>query len=93
MMRDRVKAHGVSVLSYYITSVHLLVKPKQESDESVIGRFMQPLEGDFAQFYNRRKRRENAFWGDRYDATMIDSGEYFRIGEQDSKSYAGSHAE
>ena len=37
---------------------------------------MQSLEGDFAQFYNRRKGRQNAFWGDRYHATMIESGEH-----------------
>lgn len=78
MMRDRLKEHDVSLLSYCITSnhVHLLLKPRQESDDSVIGCFMQTLEGDFAQFYNRRKRRENSFWGDRYHATMVDSGEY-----------------
>jgi hypothetical protein len=36
---------------------------------------MQKLEGDFAQYYNRRKRRRGAFWEDRFHATMI--GEEF----------------
>ena len=38
---------------------------------------MQKLEGEFAEYYNIRKRRSGAFWGGRYHATMIDSGEYF----------------
>lgn len=37
---------------------------------------MQALEGEFAQYYNLRKRRNGAFWSDRYHAVMIDSGEY-----------------
>ena len=40
-----------------------------------LSRFMQSLEGDLSQYYNRRKRRQNAFWGDRYHGTMIESGE------------------
>ena len=34
---------------------------------------MQALEGQFAQYYNRRKKRSGAFWSDRYHTVMIDS--------------------
>jgi putative transposase len=52
-----------------------LLKVKDGSDD-VLGRFMQTLEGDFAQAYNIRKKRTGAFWSDRYHAVMIDSGSY-----------------
>ena len=37
---------------------------------------MQKLEGEFAEFYNIRKRRSGAFWAGRYHCTMLDTGEY-----------------
>ena len=37
---------------------------------------MQKLEGEFAEYYNLRKKRTGAFWNGRYHATMIDSGRY-----------------
>jgi hypothetical protein len=50
----------------------LLVAQNSEAD---ISRFMQSLEGDFAQAYNlRKKTRSGAFWGDRYHAVMVDTG-------------------
>ncbi len=76
MLRDRLKRFNLSLFSYCITSnhVHLLVRPEpSEALESLSG-FMQSLEGDFAQYYNRKWKRENAFWGDRYHATMVESG-------------------
>jgi len=37
---------------------------------------MQLIAGRTAQEYNKRKKRQGAFWEDRYHATAIDSNEY-----------------
>ena len=37
---------------------------------------MRQVEGEFAKAYNRRKRRDNAFWGDPYHATAGEAGEH-----------------
>ena len=37
---------------------------------------MQKLEGEFAEYYNSRQRRNGAFWGGRYHCTMVDGPEY-----------------
>jgi putative transposase len=75
MLRERLGRHPVSLLGYCITSNHthlLLVAQDREAD---ISRFMQSLEGDFAQAYNlRKKTRSCAFWGGRYHAVMVDTG-------------------
>ncbi len=77
LLRDRLQDYPVTCLGYCITSnhTHLLLKVEGVA-EKVLGRFMQTLEGDFAQWYNIRKKRKGAFWSDRYHAVMIDSGEY-----------------
>lgn len=77
MLRDRLERFPISVLGYCLTSnhTHLLLKVDGLA-HAVLARFMQTLEGDFAQHYNLRKRRKGAFWSDRYHAVMIDSGEY-----------------
>lgn len=41
-----------------------------------ISQWMQQLEGEFAQFYNRRKGRSGAFWEDRYHCTIIEEGRH-----------------
>lgn len=78
MLRGRLEKYRVSLLSYCITSnhVHLLVRPEASGALESLSGLMRSLEGEFAQHYNLRKDRENAFWGDRYHATMIDTGEY-----------------
>ena len=65
----------VSILNYIITSnhIHILlysVHAKHISD------FMHYLQGNAARDYNRRKKREGAFWRGRYHPTMIQSGEH-----------------
>jgi putative transposase len=37
---------------------------------------MQVVEGEFARAYNRRKKRQDAFWGDNHHATLVEGGEY-----------------
>jgi putative transposase len=77
MLRERLQSFPISLLAYSITSnhAHLLLRVK-EGREEILARFMQSLEGDFAQHYNLRKKRHGAFWGDRYHAVMIDNGPY-----------------
>ncbi len=69
------RAHGVTVLSYCLTSnhVHILL---EAGGKGSISRFMQDLAGTFALHYNRRKGRSGGYWEGRYHATMIDSGPY-----------------
>ena len=53
--------------------VHLIVDAPEREQLSGL---MREVEGEFAKAYNRRKRRDNAFWGDPYHATAVESGEY-----------------
>jgi len=75
-LRSAVDAFEISLLTYCITSnhTHLLVRAE---DPATISRFMQKLEGEFAEAYNIRKRRSGAFWDGRYTCTMVDEGAYF----------------
>lgn len=66
------KRFGLCVLDYMVTSnhVHLLV---QDTGPEVIARSMQLVAGRSGQEYNQRKRRQGAFWEDRYHATAIET--------------------
>jgi putative transposase len=77
MLRERLDPFNISLLNYCITSnhTHLLVRVRDHRVES-LARFMQSLEGDFALYYNRRKKRSGAFWSDRYHAAMIQNGRH-----------------
>lgn len=37
---------------------------------------MQEVASEFAREYNRRQGRMNAFWGDNFHATLVESGRY-----------------
>lgn len=78
MLRERLETHAIDLFNYCITSnhVHLLLRDRASDDASRIPAFMNSLAGDFAQYYNLRKQRSGSFWGDRYHATMVDSGAY-----------------
>jgi putative transposase len=75
LLRDRSVAYKTPVLSYCITSnhVHLLVQAKSDTR---ISEFMDCLEGDFAQYYNHRKKRSGVFWGGRYHASAIEDSSH-----------------
>ena len=76
-MREQLAVHrDVRVLTYCITSNHVHMLLTSKGTDDAVSSFMQALEGEFALFYNRRKKRTGAFWGGRFHATMIDSGEY-----------------
>jgi putative transposase len=69
-LRLAVRQHQLSVLAYCITSNHTHLLVETPAPDSV-SRMMQQLEGEFAEWYNLRKRRSGAFWSDRYHCTMV----------------------
>jgi len=69
------KEFNVSLMTYCITSNHTHLLVCADAPET-ISKLMQKLEGEFAEFYNIRKKRSGAFWGGRFHCTMIDSGDY-----------------
>ncbi len=73
LLRETVDRFRLDVLNYVVTSnhVHLLVWVRHGEQ---LPRAMQFLQGEFAQYYNKRKSREGAFWRDRYHTTLIQKG-------------------
>ena len=67
------RRYAVDVLSYMVTSnhVHLLLWSEQASAVSEAMRFLQ---GTVAGDYNRRKKREGAFWRGRHHPTLVETG-------------------
>jgi hypothetical protein len=57
--------------------VHLLMDAEERSE---VSGFMQEAAGEFAREYNRRKRRMNAFLGDNFHATLVESGRFLFMG-------------
>ncbi len=75
LLRKKLCQFEVDTYGYCLTSnhVHLLLR---SIDGRRIAPFMKSVAGEFAQAFNRRKRRSGAFWSDRYHATLIDTGDY-----------------
>lgn len=71
LLRLKSRIHRVPVMGYCVTKnhVHLLVTAP---DGKSVSSFMDALEGDFAQRYNLRKSRSDAFWGGRFRAAAIE---------------------
>lgn len=69
------RRYGLCVLNYIVTSnhVHLLVADRGERE---IAASMRLIASQTAQEYNRRKRRNGAFWEDRYHATAVQTGDH-----------------
>ena len=74
-LRSAVKEYKISLLTYCITRNHTHLVARAKDAETISG-FMQKLEGEFAEYYNLRKRRSGAFWEGRYWCTMVETGEY-----------------
>jgi putative transposase len=74
-LREHVKKYDVWVLDYALTSnhVHLLLDAEERLE---VSGFMQEVASEFARGYNRRKQRINAFWGDNFHATLVESGRH-----------------
>jgi putative transposase len=74
-LREALKASGVHLLSYAVTSNHVHLLTLSEG-LGALSRMMQTVAGESAQAYNRRKGRSGAFWSDRYHTTMVESGSH-----------------
>jgi len=73
LLRETLRRFKVDVLNYAVTSnhVHLLFWVRRGPE---LSRAMQFQQGEFGQYYNKRKSREGAFWRDRYHSTLIETG-------------------
>ena len=76
-LREAVQKYAVDILDFMVTSnhVHLLLWAK---DADAVSRMMQFVQGSAGRDYNLRKKREGAFWRDRYHPTLIQNGEHLR---------------
>ena len=75
-LREASKKYSISVLDYMVTSnhVHLLVF---SPDSDTLSRAMQFIQGTIAKDFNRRKKREGAYWTGRFHPTLIQNGPHF----------------
>ena len=75
LMRQKLRRFDVALLDYCVTCnhVHLLVDAQ---DRLQVSGFMREVAGEFARYYNKRKKRINAVWGDNFHATLVESGQY-----------------
>lgn len=67
---------GLVVLNYVVTSNHIHLIVKDDSESNNIPQSIGLIAGRTAQEYNRRKKRKGAFWEDRYHSTAIETGEH-----------------
>jgi putative transposase len=74
-IRQHLKKFEVWLLDYCVTFNHGPLLVDAEEREEVSG-FMQEVAGEFAREYNRREGRLNAYWGDNFHATLVESGRY-----------------
>jgi putative transposase len=72
-LRNAVHKHRISLFNFTSNHVHLAAMCKRIGD---LSQFMQQLDGEFADCYNRRKHRSGAVWGERFHCTMIDGGDH-----------------
>jgi putative transposase len=75
-LREIIRKFNIELFSYSVTQnhTHLLATAARIEDISM---FIHDLDGGFASYYNARKKgRKNAFWGERFNSTMIESGDH-----------------
>lgn len=72
------KRYGLIILNYMITSNHIHLLVKDSGVREAIPRALQLIAGRTGQEFNQRKKRQGAFWQDRYYAVAIESGSHFR---------------
>lgn len=70
------KRYGLSILNYMITSNHIHLLVLDDSNQDTIPKSIQLIAGRTGQEYNKRKKRNGAFWEDRYHATAVERGDY-----------------
>lgn len=69
------KRYGLRILNYVVTSnhIHLLVI---DNEPDIIPKSLQLIAGRVAQEFNQRKKRNGAFWEDRYHATAVEQNKH-----------------
>ncbi len=72
------KKYKLTILNYMVTSNHIHLLVYDQGGRDVIPKSIQLLAGRVGQEYNLRKKREGAFWRDRYHATAVETGEHLR---------------
>ncbi len=70
------KRYGLRILDYIVTSNHIHLLVVDGGHRDTIPRSIQLIAGRSGQEYNQRKRRNGAFWEDRYHATAIQTNEH-----------------
>ena len=70
------KRYGLDVLNYSVTSNHIHLLVHGNENREIIPRSLQLIAGRTAQEFNLRKKRNGAFWEDRYHATAVDTDEH-----------------
>ncbi len=68
--------YGIKILNYMLTSNHIHLLVVDIGIDEAISRSMQLIAGRTAQEYNIRKKRNGAFWEDRYHATAIENNHH-----------------
>jgi REP-associated tyrosine transposase len=69
--------YDFKILNYIVTSNHIHLLVVDDGDRNVIPKSMQLTAGRACQEFNQRKKRNGAFWEDRYHATAIEKGDHF----------------
>lgn len=69
--------YGLTILGYTIMSNHIHLLVHDDGRRDVIPSSLSLVESRVAQEYNQRKARPGAYWGDRYQATAVESGRHF----------------
>lgn len=64
------KRYNLVILDYVVTSNHVHLIVHDDSGET-IPKSIQLIAGRTGQEYNQRKKRNGAFWEDRYHATAL----------------------
>lgn len=70
------RRYGLVILNYAVTSNHVHLLVADDNDRGVIPDSIKLIAGRTGQEYNQRKRRNGAFWEDRYHATAVEDGEH-----------------
>jgi len=70
------KRYNLVILNYVVPSNHIHLLVQDANGRNVIPKSIQLVAGRTGQEFNNRKKRKGAFWGDRYHATAIETGEH-----------------
>jgi len=78
LYQSKKRYQGLSVLNYMVTSNHIHLLVSDTEGHHPIPDSIKLVAGRTAQEYNMRKKRNGAFWEDRYHATAVDKDRYLR---------------